>query len=1156
MGCMTEYDDALRVCPFCNHACDTPAKEAYHLAPGSILSNKYIVGKVLGYGGFGVTYIGYDAQLGRKVAIKEYMPGDFSTRMPGSEVMTVYKGDASDQFAAGLQRFIDEARRLAKFNALPGIVEIYDSFLNNSTGYIVMEYLEGATVKELLAKNGPFEFDEALRIILGMLSPLKEVHKSGIIHRDIAPDNIFLIANGGVKLIDFGAARYATTLRSKSLSVILKPGYAPEEQYRSHGQQGPWSDVYAIAATFYKMITGVTPDEAMDRKMRDTLKPPSLLGVKLPKSAENAIMNALNVNAENRPQSAAEFEEALLSSEVTRNKVRIKKADSGRLPIWVKIPAGVAALALVIAGVLAATVPTAPEQELPWRPGYVIAPGVIKQALADAQTEVEEAGLTFMITDKRFDKDVSKDLVLLQDPKPGAETEIGSVFSVVVSGGAEKIPVKDVVDMYKDEAAAELEALGFSVAFLEEYSAAAQGAILRQSPDPDSEAAPGALVTLIVSKGAEEETAEIQELSVPNLVGENFSEAKALLGGMGLYIVKGKEIYSAAAPKNRITAQSPKAGARIKTGQTVSVTVSLGNEKTVPDVQYKTEAQAVQLLSASGFSAQIKYEESATVQKDHVIRQSVRAGSKAAASSVIVLTVSSGKTVTAPNVVGKSRAEAQTALTSLGIQVRIAEEYSDKIAKDTVISQSVKSGTVKVGDTITITVSLGKEAQKIEEAQVPDVVGKSLSDAQTRLQKAGFSIHASEQFSDSVKSGIVLSQSIAPGTFAQKATSVTLVVSKGPEDKQQDRVPDVTWNTESAARSTLQSKGFLVGDIEQRHNDTFPAGYVISQSPIAATVAKLGSKVNLVVSKGPEKVVAVALSEIFVSSPPAKREYLVGESFASSGLVVLALYGDGSSKNVTSACNLTGFDSTSEGTKTITVSYSEKTISRTARFTVAVKKPDPVDPVPTPDPPPVDLSWQTTPLPQVQGYTIEERREYRYRNRETMSDTSPTADGWTLYETKEEWGPWNGTWLDADPGKSASRDTMTRQEAIHTTQIHYEHWKYWNASANAYDYKGNSNLPNVSYTYEELYASSPLSQYGNTADGMAYWTGSGAVWYNPREVSVQTGTRTEWQYRDKIPSYHFERWGAWSDWIASEDPPVSSSEQTVEVRVVYRYVPA
>jgi beta-lactam-binding protein with PASTA domain/serine/threonine protein kinase len=1139
---MNEYDEGFNICPSCGYVEGTPAKEAYHLQPGSILNGKYIVGRALGYGGFGVTYIGYDAQLGRKAAIKEYMPSDFSTRMPGSSAMSVYRGDAGVEFAAGLQSFVYEAQRLAKFSALPGIVAIYDSFSENNTGYIVMEYLEGMTVKEVLAQDGPFGFDSALGIILSILKPLKEVHAAGIIHRDIAPDNIFLTVGGGVKLIDFGAARYATTLHSKSLSVILKPGYAPEEQYRSHGSQGPWSDVYAIAATFYKMLTGVTPDEAMDRRMDDRLKEPSALGVSIPKPAENAIMNALNINVEDRTQSVEEFEAALASSDVTRNKVRLKRADSGRFPLWAKIASGAAAVAIVAIGALAASgaFSSGPEDAGVWRPdeGYVAAPGVIAWQLDEAQAKVEQASLVFQITDKMFDSYVAKDLVLRQDPQPGIETSIGAIFSVVVSGGAEKIPLKDVVDMYKDDAEAELKALGFSnVAFLEEFSQTAPGAVLKQAPAPDSEISPDTLVTLIISRGLEGSGLDVESMLAPNLVGMNFSEAKYLLGGMGLYIAKGKEIYSPSVPKDQITAQSPGAGATLNTGDSVMVTVSLGGERSVPDVQYKTEAQARKMLADAGFSVQVRYEESASVQKGNVISQNVRAGSRTVMNSSVTITVSSGRsataaaTVTIPSVVGKSKSSASRTLTDLGMRVAVVEEYSATVAKDIVISQSAAGSGGTPGATVTIKVSLGKSPAAAEEAKVPGVAGKSEQEARSALQAAGFSVRSSEQYSDYIKAGVVISQDIPSGTMAEKGMTISIVVSRGPEKAQQSPVPDITWYSESTAKTTLISSGFLAGTVGTAYSDSFPIGTVISQSPSSGTMLDHGQKVSFVLSLGPQKV--AELSSIYITSYPTKQEYLIGESLATAGLVVQAYYSDGTSKNVTSSCRFGSFSSYSAGSKTVTVSYSEKTLTRTASFTVTVRNAPAVDTV----------TWQTSRPPAVAGYTIEERHEYRYRDRETTTGTTQQMSGWTLYDTQQSGGTWS-EWQPSEPPSAPNRQTESREVPESVTVYRYERWVYDNPETGATEYLPSQ--PAGGGTRESIERNSPLP----AADGG--YSDGGSIYYNQSEGVVQLGTKTEWRYLDAAATYYFERWGAWSSWMEGYGPQ-STADRAVETQTLYRY---
>ncbi|HIY01066.1 MAG TPA: protein kinase [Candidatus Blautia faecipullorum] len=328
MGCMREISENDSVCPYCGYAVGTGVSEAYYLEPRTVLSNKYMVGKVLGYGGFGVTYIGYDLVMEQAVAVKEYFPSDFATRGFGSRKLTVYPGDARIQFENGLRGFIEEARRLAQCSSIPEIVRVYDCFRENETGYIIMEFLKGQTVRELLQQKGRLPYEEAEHIILHVLEGLSAVHKVGIIHRDIAPDNIFIMEDGTVKLLDFGAARYAASLYSRSLSVILKPGYAPEEQYRSHGEQGPWTDVYGAGASFYRMITGLRPEEALERMIDDQLRKPSELGVQIPPEKEAVLLKSLAVHRRDRISSAEEFRRLLLEN--TEKKAASQERENDR----------------------------------------------------------------------------------------------------------------------------------------------------------------------------------------------------------------------------------------------------------------------------------------------------------------------------------------------------------------------------------------------------------------------------------------------------------------------------------------------------------------------------------------------------------------------------------------------------------------------------------------------------------------------------------------------------------------------------------------------------------------------------------------------------------------------------------------------------------
>jgi serine/threonine protein kinase len=276
------------------------------------LNNRYNIEDVLGHGGFGITYSALDKILNVKVAIKEYLPRQLATRAEGQTKVSIFTGESRKHYEYGLRKFLEEAQSIAQFSHHPNIVSARDYFETNNTAYMVMEYIEGVTLKEYLEqKGGKIPFEEAKAIMMPVMDALREVHSVGLLHRDISPDNIYITTTGQVKVLDFGAARYYAGEQSKSLSVILKPGYAPEEQYRSSGKQGTWTDVYATGATIYRVISGKTPPEALDRKEEDTLEPPSRLGISIPADAERALLKALAISAAQRFQTMGEFQEAL-----------------------------------------------------------------------------------------------------------------------------------------------------------------------------------------------------------------------------------------------------------------------------------------------------------------------------------------------------------------------------------------------------------------------------------------------------------------------------------------------------------------------------------------------------------------------------------------------------------------------------------------------------------------------------------------------------------------------------------------------------------------------------------------------------------------------------------------------------------------------------
>lgn len=289
------------------------SRELYQLAEGEMLDGRYIIADILGFGGFGITYSAWDTKLENKVAVKEYYPASLVNRIPGTRQVQVYAQKQQTEFEKGLQRFLWEARSMAQFSGEKNIVNVYNYFQENGTAYLVMEYLDGVSLKEYTMQNGgKLPYPRVMEYMKCVVEALKVLHKKNIIHRDISPDNIFICKDGSVKLIDFGAARFAAREdEEKTLSVILKPGFAPPEQYRSKGKQGPWTDIYALGATMYRTVTGIVPDESVNRKKLDELKEPREYVPGIPLYFNNILMKCLAVLPELRFQTVSELEKRL-----------------------------------------------------------------------------------------------------------------------------------------------------------------------------------------------------------------------------------------------------------------------------------------------------------------------------------------------------------------------------------------------------------------------------------------------------------------------------------------------------------------------------------------------------------------------------------------------------------------------------------------------------------------------------------------------------------------------------------------------------------------------------------------------------------------------------------------------------------------------------
>ncbi len=328
------------------------------LAVNTILEGKYLVGPVIGQGGFGITYVGFDLNMESKIAIKEYFPVELvsrdTTTMHGDRVLSL-SGEKSVTYKQGLNKYVAEAQNVSQFSEIPGVVSVKDFFYANETAYIVMEFIDGISLKDYLKeKGGRLTEEETLKIMKPVLEALVQVHKSGIIHRDISPDNIMLTFKDGnthtqiesVKLIDFGAARMTAKNDQKSLTIILKHGYAPEEQYRTHGEQGSWTDVYALCAVLYRMLTGETPVPAMDRMFQDELKNFDKFNTKVSENTVAAILKGLAVKKDDRIQNVQELIEALYEGA----KIKDASRKSGKNKWGVYAGIGAAAVAACAIG--------------------------------------------------------------------------------------------------------------------------------------------------------------------------------------------------------------------------------------------------------------------------------------------------------------------------------------------------------------------------------------------------------------------------------------------------------------------------------------------------------------------------------------------------------------------------------------------------------------------------------------------------------------------------------------------------------------------------------------------------------------------------------------------------------------------------------------
>ncbi|MBP3238618.1 MAG: InlB B-repeat-containing protein [Lachnospiraceae bacterium] len=658
MGCMKIINDDSNICPHCGYLQSSIETESVNMKPGTLFHDRYIIGKTIGSGAFGITYLAWDGKLEQRVAIKEYLPSDFSTRAAGQTTVTVYGGDKSEQFNAGRMKFIEEARKLSKFQNEEGIVKFFDSFEENGTAYIVMEYLEGMTLKEYLKQKGRIQEDDAVELLRPVMKSLVAVHGAGILHRDIAPDNIFITTRGELKLIDFGAARFATTTHSRSLTVVIKPGFSPEEQYRSTSDQGTYTDVYSLAATLYSMVTGVKPPDALVRRTKcekdkkDILEAPHKYVKDISVGREIAILNAMNVQAEDRTQDIGTFIDELDADPPAKRKYgKIKKLDLYTWPKWLKVSIVAVLAALAVFGVLLLTgvirFKSNYSDKVVVPDNMTVVPDIEGEQSNKAIKQIEDEKLIAVATGNVISQYVEAGKIVFQNPSAGSYLEINGKIEIIVSSGkGEVIEVED------------------------------------------------------------------GKATVPYVIWDTKDDAIEKLEISGLGMPNINETYDENVAKGLVISQSVEAYEKVDEGTVIDLVISLGPKPfKMPDVVGKTEAEAEKMLLDAGLGVIKEYKESNTVKEGNVSEQSVKAGNEVTRGDKITITVATkAATVTVENVVGKNRDEAKKILEKSGFVVSETEKNDNDAAKDTVISQTPAGETEQLpGTTITLIISKGPQ---------------------------------------------------------------------------------------------------------------------------------------------------------------------------------------------------------------------------------------------------------------------------------------------------------------------------------------------------------------------------------------------------------------------------------------------------------------
>ncbi len=789
LNCFRQIDDDAHVCPYCHYQEGTPPAKPTYLMPGTIFADHYIIGTALGSGGFSVTYKAFDYNLNKVVAIKEYLPMDVCRRSADSDEVVVFSDEEKEEtFLRGKEKFEEEAKRMARFQGVDHIVQVYDTVEANNTCYIIMEYLDGETVESFVKRHGKVDEAKALRIIVPVLEALQVIHSQKMLHRDVSPSNIMLLKDGDVKLLDFGSARYTNTDYSQSLTVLFKEGFTPEEQYYRNGHQGPWSDVYSAGATLYYILTGVVIDSALDRKISDTIMFPSMFAL-IHRNVETAIMNALSVDYRSRTQSAHEMRSELLSeTSVDMHYIRNRQSDAHLVPKPLKIiaPLALTALLAFVVAVSNGAFIHFDEQYVDMDDAQTQIPSLIGLSQKDAMKVLNQRHMKASFTTVN-DPNSRASTVLTQSLTPGTimNTKNRKVAMKIATG-----ETKVMIPRYSGLNAADY------IQQLKENHLTKVVTVKKHS----DVYAPGAILSL------EGEDAQGQSVNVG--VNKNFSTADKLI----VNVAKVEKV------------------------------AHVGQATTVPKlVKHKINGVA-KALKKAGLKVIVDHYENDDLPVGTILKTDALTNSQKKRGDVIHVTLSAGKlTIKMPDIRGLSRDEAISRLEAANVQsdhIRVSEEDSTAVKKHYVISQNGTQGMLMAASAyVDLTVSRGFE--------VPNVVGNDASSAIATLQNSGLNVDRQYTYTPGYDNDTVTATGPNPGQYVSHGDTVEVYIQKDNALIDSSYYEGMLMDD---CLNDLKAKGFLYMNVEYSFNEDIEEGHVISVSPSGNQ--KLTTTITVKVSEG------------------------------------------------------------------------------------------------------------------------------------------------------------------------------------------------------------------------------------------------------------------------------------------------------------------